>query len=398
MSLLAVVLLAGGAAAVCSATPGTNCSATSCSAIFAEAACTAEPGCEYMPVSGDCVSCPECACFNNNDCPNPADSGEFCLVRDCWAGLCMDMPRPNGPGADDGDACTQDVCVNVNGTTFGYEHQPIAGCCNTASDCMAFALPCTEPACIDPNATTGTGTCDYPAVGGRCCVDNATCDALFPNCITSYCEDFALNDITNFTEGLCSDPVEQICPDLDPLDRCNVSHCAADTGLCVSNILGPDLCPGACCIASGCNTRCGAQRRALADGDLRSPLAPLASAFFSSLLQRVCAAAHFADPRLPSMSPARPRRGRQGVWGAQPSTVGGGLSRRQRVRGARVFDRERANGPGRVRPAGDWRHVLRCRWGLRGAGQSLRRVSVHGEQQLQRARAQGLRRAAAARQ
>ena len=152
-------LFASGALASCT---GSNATCqTDCSQFVG--VCETTDGC--MLSGGNCVSCPECPCHSNDDCPNPADDGIYCFVRDCWAGTCMNMSIPASACEIDGDACTIGTCIETpNATTYSCLHTPNPECCNTEDDCI-LTEPCTVAACINFNVTTGHGMCEYSYAG-----------------------------------------------------------------------------------------------------------------------------------------------------------------------------------------------------------------------------------------
>jgi len=157
------------------------------------------------------------------------------------------------PTHTDDDACTLFECLsNATSMTFECNATAIDNCCNDARvDCLAFSAACTEAACVDFNETLGRGQCNYTAVDSeRCCTSNATCDALAGPCVDSVCTNVSTVE-TGFAQGVCTTPVERVCVDTTPDDRCRVTLCNVTSDACEEVLLSLDACPGACCFANG---------------------------------------------------------------------------------------------------------------------------------------------------
>ena len=116
----------------------------------------------------------ECPCQCNAQCPDPADDGVYCSMRDCWAGVCMNMTIGELV-RDTFDTCTTSECLN-NATAMTYvcdtsEHT--FGCCQQAEDdCYppkwSESGPCMQPICYSFNLTIGSGLCALAPEPGRC--------------------------------------------------------------------------------------------------------------------------------------------------------------------------------------------------------------------------------------
>ncbi len=178
-------------------------------------------------------------CTVHADCPDPQPEN-MCLQQDCWDGVCMDVPAVN---CDDLDPCTNDTCRTVwDGQKNVAEcvFTPIDGCCQQASDCPESENPCVTPTCIDFNVTIGKGDCSFSELP-NCCVNDTQCIDEQNLCQIITC---------NTTVNLCNNPgTPKECPDAD--DLCTVPVCDANTGNCTFTVLGPEECPGACCLPNG---------------------------------------------------------------------------------------------------------------------------------------------------
>ena len=199
-----------------------------------------------------------CPCQCNSQCADPADDGIFCSVRDCWAGICMNMTIEEFV-CDTFDSCTTSTCFDNTTMYVCTDAEHTDGCCQQANDdCFppkwsTVSGPCMQPACINYNTTTGSGVCTLEPEEGRCCDPNDvnandTCTANFGHlCAVSYCVPTIDSNMLNETTGTCSTPIETVCADPDSNDLCLVARCNASTGQCFNVTLGPDECPGACC-------------------------------------------------------------------------------------------------------------------------------------------------------
>ena len=93
--------------------------------------------------------------------------------------------------------------------------------------------------------------------GGRCCITDADCVALFEPCTVSACVNHTLNPESGFVEGLCEDPIERTCLDPDVGDKCTRGVCNATTGNCTM-VPFPTLCDdGNPCTADVCHADTG---------------------------------------------------------------------------------------------------------------------------------------------
>ena len=196
----------------------------------------------------------ECPCQCTEQCVDPADLGEFCQIRDCWAGQCVIMNISEFV-CDTYEACTTAECFSntTTNTSDCTDAVRTEGCCQMADpDCTPplFNDPmpaCTRFDCLGYSAMLGHGVCTLVNESGNCCADDSDC-ALVNLCFTSVCENMTDANMNNESTGVCSTPVETLCVDPDPSDLCYVGRCNASDGMCDNVILNVDECPGACCI------------------------------------------------------------------------------------------------------------------------------------------------------
>lgn len=171
--------------------------------------CTLTDACAAgVCVGGDPKTCPLAQCDASASC-------------DSATGMCSYMPKVNGEGCDDGDACTQlDTCQG--------------GMCTGMNAIVCDPVPCYAQGTCDP--ASGACSSDLLPNGSACGGETGTCIA------SGTC-----------TDGVCSGPPVEDgtpCPDLI---ECTVEKCK--TGQCVS---APALdgvpCEGGAgiCVAGAC--------------------------------------------------------------------------------------------------------------------------------------------------
>lgn len=144
------------------------------------------------------------------DSTSPAENGVL-TSGPTW--ISMDLPDVGGGGCthtpipgccnddmdcDDGDACTQDYCVDN-----ACQHDQIPSCCNNSGECDD-SNPCTDDACVnnacayidnsdacdDGDSCTSDDTCAGGNCAGtpiaECCDDDGDCDDSNP-CTDDFC-------------------------------------------------------------------------------------------------------------------------------------------------------------------------------------------------------------------
>jgi hypothetical protein len=142
------------------------------------------------------------------DLSGPCDDGVFCTIGDaCIVGECVSGPASNST-CDDGNPCTQDICVGyVNATetdSLGCIHLPLNG--TACNDGMA----CTDDICIEGECV---GT-PLPMIGDEC---GGVSGALFAPCQngTYQCHpvtgDIFCHNVTFPLAELCNDGVDNNC-------------------------------------------------------------------------------------------------------------------------------------------------------------------------------------------
>jgi len=210
----------------------------------------------------------DCPCQCTEQCDDPADVGEFCQVRDCWANACMSMDIGQlvcNSFDEDGDPCSVTMCEsNVNESTYQCTDPMLrfVGCCKMAeTDCAPDAWngvqpQCTQAICDNYNATVGYGECALVNETGACCTSNADCIDPDNLCMKSTCENMTDASMYNESTGVCSDPVLLDCSGSSGPTLCDVGRCNASSGTCYTEVLNETHCPGACCTNatdSGCS-------------------------------------------------------------------------------------------------------------------------------------------------
>ena len=206
----------------------------------------------------------ECPCQCTTQCTDPAESGEFCQVRDCWAGECKIM-NISHLVCDTYDVCTSADCFS-NTTTNTSDCTAAVhtdGCCQTAAaDCtppvwlsgVGVVDACQYPVCANFNASLGYGACSVANETSTCCTAHDDCVTASNLCLQSSCVNMTMNE-WNLTTGVCTEPVALSCADPNTTDLCLVGRCNATNGMCENVTLGVDECAGACCVnatAEGC--------------------------------------------------------------------------------------------------------------------------------------------------
>ena len=206
----------------------------------------------------------ECPCQCTTQCTDPAESGEFCQVRDCWAGECKIM-NISHLVCDTYDVCTSADCFS-NTTTNTSDCTAAVhtdGCCQTAAaDCtppvwlsgVGVVDACQYPVCANFNASLGYGACSVANETSTCCTAHDDCVIASNLCLQSSCVNMTMNE-WNLTTGVCTEPVALSCADPNTTDLCLVGRCNATNGMCENVTLGVDECAGACCVnatAEGC--------------------------------------------------------------------------------------------------------------------------------------------------
>lgn len=174
------------------------------------------------------------ACVEVEDCPIPED---LCLMRDCWAGECMDVESII---CDDFDSCTNDSCLN--GTCI---NTLIQGCCHASEDCQSPLNVCEQSICTDYNETVGYGFCDVVTLLYPCCESDEECVSPDNPCRFSAC---------NLTSHVCDvvNEYEMNCSEIDTDDtRCTFGACI--NGSCELVTIPDEECPGACCLGYTCD-------------------------------------------------------------------------------------------------------------------------------------------------
>ncbi len=185
-----------------------------------------------LPESG-CLSSPEPQGTPCSDA-DPCTIGDLCNN----AGICQ-PGAPKTPVCDDGNVCTTDTCT-PDGAACLFE--PIAGCCQTDSDCNVGAGEfCTpEHVCCAPSCTGPEGQpllCGDDGCGGTCgeCNVNAICtqgSCCFPNCYSPV--------------KVCgSDGCGGSCGSCGPQQVCTGFYQCCSP-LCEGKECGPDTCGGVC--------------------------------------------------------------------------------------------------------------------------------------------------------
>lgn len=195
------------------------------------------------------VACP-ILCILAEECPDPQPEN-MCMQRDCWDGMCMDVPALTCEEYPNPDPCTIDVCKTVYNATIDQfyaicEHELIEGCCQQASDCLDQGNACQYAVCSSLNQY-GQGTCSLESLGSNCCLTDLDCVDAFNLCAISTC---------NLVSNNCTEPIEKNCSAIlgSNADRCQRPICNGTSGICYWHELGPELCPGACCLPDGsCN-------------------------------------------------------------------------------------------------------------------------------------------------
>jgi hypothetical protein len=221
-----------------------------------------------------CTGPEDCPCQCTEQCPDPADDGDFCSVRDCWASVCMNASIGEFVCLDyDSDPCTSTTCFsNISGDPMVYNSTydctpptlSFNGCCKMAeTDCVtgvwnASMPPCTKPMCANYSAMLGYGMCELVPEEGRCCTNDTTCADPSNLCALSVCENMTDGSMGNESTGECSEVVLLNCSssDPDPLDLCYNSQCNSATGMCENVTLDEHTCPGACCVSNETDSSC----------------------------------------------------------------------------------------------------------------------------------------------
>ena len=166
-------------------------------AFFCEAEILCSGGLCNTNTSLACTLAAECPCQCNAQCDAPAP--ESCMLRDCWAGSCMNISYE--AACDTLDSCTDRTCTYVNESTLEATCSAtvhLDGCCQSAQDDCTPALwpsgngtvgACELVVCENYMAEFANGTCgtiNETAFG--CCVTDDDCyDPAFP-CDVRTCE------------------------------------------------------------------------------------------------------------------------------------------------------------------------------------------------------------------
>jgi len=185
----------------------------------------------------------------------PCDDGQFCTLADnCAGGVCGGAPN----SCDDGNACTADVCDDVNDTCVGT---PVVN-----------GTPCDDGQFCTLGETCTTGACG----GGvaRNCSDGSACTADTCNDATDQCVNTAVSDGTacndgayctqgeTCTAGVCGGASMRDCTDSDV---CTQDVCDEAVDACLHLASGAngtpcddgqyctmgDVCSGGVCTGSG---------------------------------------------------------------------------------------------------------------------------------------------------
>ncbi len=198
--------------------------------------------------SGNIVSVPA-----NSDVP--ADDGNACTGEVCNNGVPSHPTKSDGTTCDDGNACTQmDACQAGVCTGFNPISCSAMDQCHTAGTCNPGTGTCTNPAkmdgaaCNDGNSCTLTDSCQAgTCVGGSPVVCTAsdqchvagTCDTQTGTCSNPAATDgTTCNDGNACTQGdtcqagSCVAGAPITCT---PSDQCHVAGtCDSSTGLCTN--------------------------------------------------------------------------------------------------------------------------------------------------------------------
>lgn len=116
----------------------------------------------------DCTDdqCSAGTCLGTNDDTNACDDSDSCTVSDfCSSGSCTGSPLV----CDDGESCTNDICVNGN-----CSFAPLTG-----PACSADTNSCTDDVC-------NNGVCTHPNDNTNVCSDGLTCTAV-DSCVAGNC-------------------------------------------------------------------------------------------------------------------------------------------------------------------------------------------------------------------
>lgn len=204
------------------------------------------PGCQNSADCDDGDACTDDACVDGtcNNTPLDCDDDDACTTDACVDGAC-DSTQTD---CDDGDVCTDDSCADD-----GCVNAAIDGCCNEDADCAEGEI-CVDntcvPACEDDADCDDGDTCN----GDEMCVDGACLDSTAVDC----------DDGDGCTDDSCSDgncentPVA--CPDGEACvdGTCQPGQCTDDADCDDADACTTDTCDDAICnnaaIDGCCNT------------------------------------------------------------------------------------------------------------------------------------------------
>jgi hypothetical protein len=177
--------------------------------------CNSGGGCQHAPQSGlvcdDGNSCTQEDKCSQGGCtggkPLGCDDGDPCTLDGCDAlGGCVHTAQ-DGSCTDDGNACTQDVCISGK-----CSHPPTA----EGGTCLEDGDACTQDVCV-------TGKCTHPAVK-----DTTPCTDDGNPCTSDAC-----------TAGKCAHPpVSFTLACAEDGNECTADVC--DKGSCTHQTLGAD--------------------------------------------------------------------------------------------------------------------------------------------------------------
>src|SRR5207247_1248779 len=198
-------------------------------------------GCDDGNACTQTDTCQAGTCTGSN--PVSCTGANQCKTCDSTTGQCT-VPKANGVGCDDGNACTQtDTCQA--GTCTGANPVSCTGT-NQCKTCEPTSGQCTVPkangvGCDDGNACTQTDTCQAGTCTGSnpvsCTGTNQckTCEPTSGQCIVPKANGVACDDGNacttgeTCTAGVCGNPTSTVsCPVCEKCDTTSGS-CVADT-------------------------------------------------------------------------------------------------------------------------------------------------------------------------
>ena len=196
------------------------------------------------PCTDDGNECTEDICINGV-CSHPpnttingericTDDGNECTDDVCSVGTCTHPPIDGNPDCeDDGNECTNDICSNGL-----CDHPPRAGSCTPDSN------PCTDDICSGTTCAHPTNTA--PCDDGNACTTNDRCSGGGCSGTTRDCD-----DVNACTDDSCSKGSGCVHADIecDDGDPCTVDSCDPGSGCDSAPLCVPPqiCCDGACC-------------------------------------------------------------------------------------------------------------------------------------------------------